>query len=88
MNKSEKRRQVIADIHQPLHQQIYKQRVYCVEPMQGIVKDIFDLNRCWMRGNDNNLWLFASMGLAIQMHQLIAYKNKKSTWQIKEQVLG
>jgi hypothetical protein len=28
------------------------------------------------------------MGLAIQMHQLIAYKNKKSTWQIKEQVLG
>ena len=88
MNKSEKRRQMIADMHQPLYQQIYKQRGYRVEPMQGIVKDIFDLNRCWMRGNDNNRWLFAAMGLAIQMHQLIAYKNKKSTWQIKEQVLG
>jgi hypothetical protein len=41
-----------------------------------------------MRGNDNNRWLFAAMGLAVQMHQLIAYGNKKSTWHIKEQVLG
>jgi hypothetical protein len=56
--------------------------------MQGIVKDIFDLNRCWMRGNNINRWLFAAMGLTVQMHQLIAYRNKKSTWQIKEQVLG
>jgi hypothetical protein len=88
MNKSEKRRQMIADMRQPLHQQIYKERGYRVEPMQGIVIDIFDLNRCWMRGNDNNRWLFAAMGLAVQMHQLIAYGNKKSTWHIKEQVLG
>jgi hypothetical protein len=28
------------------------------------------------------------MGLTVQMHQLIAYRNKKSTWRIKEQVLG
>jgi hypothetical protein len=56
--------------------------------MQGIVKDIFDLDRCWMRGDENNRWLFAAMGLAIQMHQLQAFKLRKSTWNIKEQVLG
>jgi len=27
-------------------------------------------------------------GLAVQMHQLKAYENKQSTWQIKNQVLG
>jgi len=32
------------------HQKIYRERSYRVEPMQGIVKDIFDLERCWMRG--------------------------------------
>ena len=53
MNKSEKRRRMIADMHQALHQQIYKERGYRVEPMQGIFKDIFGLNRCWMRGNNN-----------------------------------
>ena len=79
---------MIADMRRPRHQQIHKERGYHVEPMQGIVKDIFDLNRCWMRGNDNNRWLFAAMGLAVQMHQLKAYENNQSTWQIKNQVLG
>lgn len=88
MDKTEKRRQMIADMHQPQHKQIYKERGYRVEPMQGLVKEIFDLNRCWMKGNDNNRWLFAAMGLTVQMHQLIAYRSKKSTWRIKEQVLG
>jgi hypothetical protein len=27
-----------------------------------------------MRGDENNRWLFAAMGLAIQMHQLQAFK--------------
>ena len=88
MSKSEERHQMIADMHQTKHQQIYKERGYRVEPIQGVVKDIFDLNRRWMRGNNNNRWLFVAMGLTVQMHQLIAYRNKKSTWQIKEQVLG
>jgi hypothetical protein len=88
MDKSEKRRQMIADMRQPQHKQIYKERGYRVEPMQGLVKEIFDLNRCWMKGNHSNRWLFAAMGLTVQMHQLIAYRNKKSTWRIKEQVLG
>jgi hypothetical protein len=88
MNKSEKRRQIIAHMLQPLHQQIYKVRGYRVEPIQGVVKDIFNLNRCWMRGSNNNRWSFAAKGLTVQMHQLIAYRNNKSTWQNKEKVLG
>jgi hypothetical protein len=30
---------------------------------------------------------FAAMGLTIQMHQLTAFKEKRSTWKIKDQVL-
>jgi hypothetical protein len=56
--------------------------------MQGMVKDIFELNRCWMRGDGNNRCLFAAKGLTIQMHQLEAFKLGKSTWNIKERVLG
>jgi len=70
------------------HKKIYCERAYKVEPMQGIVKDIFDLDRCWMRNDENNRWLFAAMGLTIQMHQLEAFKKGKSTQIIKEQVLG
>ena len=68
--------------------QIYKERSYRVEPMQGLVKDIFELDRCWMRGSRNNRWLFAAMGLTVQMHQLSAYKEHRSTWKIKAEVLG
>ena len=56
--------------------------------MQGLVKEIFDLDRYWMKGDNNNGWLFAAMRLTVQMHQLMAYRKKKSTWRIKQQVLG
>jgi len=56
--------------------------------MQGLIKDIFDLDRCWMRGNKSNRWLFAAMGITVQMHQLTAFKEKRSTWKIKDEVLG
>lgn len=72
----------------PKHRQIYKERAYKVEPMQGLVKDIFDLDRCWMRGNDSNRWLFAAMGITIQMYQLNAFHENRSTWKIKDEVLG
>jgi hypothetical protein len=68
--------------------QIYKERSYRVEPMQGLVKEIFDLDKCWMRGNNSNRWFFSAMGITVQMHQLIAYKEKRSTWKIKDEVLG
>ncbi len=88
MDKTPERRRMIAVMKQPKHQKLLKERKYKVEPMQGLVKDIFDLDRCWMRGNKNNRWLFAAMGLCIQMHQLQAYRKKQSTWNIKSEVLG
>ena len=82
------RRQMIRTMKRKENKQYYKERSITVEPMQGLAKDIFDLDRCWMRGNKNNRWLFAAMGLTVQMHQLQAYRNKQSTWSIKSEVLG
>lgn len=70
------------------HKRIYKERGCRVEPMQGLVKQIFDLDRCWIKGSKNNRWLFAAMGLTIQMHHLEAYRNNSSTWKIQNEVLG
>jgi hypothetical protein len=41
-----------------------------------------------MRGEPSNRWLFAAMGIAVQMAQRTAYRNNSSTWNIKEDVLG
>ena len=35
---------------------IYPESAFKVESMQGFVQDIFELNRCLMRG-ENNRWL-------------------------------
>jgi hypothetical protein len=88
MDKTPVRKKMIAFMKKPKHRKIYRERSYKVEPMQGLVKDIFELDRCWMRGDENNRWLFAAMGLAVQMHQLQAFKQGKSTWNVKELVLG
>ena len=70
------------------NRQEYRKRSTTVEPMQGLVDDIFELDRCWIRGEKNNRWLFAAMGLAVQMAQWQAYQDKRSTWKIKSLVLG
>ena len=88
MDKTPHRKKMIRFMSKPKSKKIYRERSYKVEPMQGLVKNIFDLDQCWMRGNKNNRWLFAAMGLTIQMHQLQAFKSGRSTWNIKEQVLG
>ena len=88
MDKSPHRKKMIEFMRKREHKKIYRERSFKVEPMQGLVKNIFDLNRCRMRGDENNRWIFAAMGLTIQMHQFKAYKNGRSTWNIKEQVLG
>jgi hypothetical protein len=85
---TEERQKMNQFMQQPENIKIYKQRGFRVEPMQGLVKDIFGLERCWMRGNKNNRWLFAAMGLAVQMHQLHAFRENRSTWKIKAEVLG
>lgn len=86
--KSEKRKRMHQIMQQPKHRQIYKERAYRVEPMQGLVKNIFDLDCCWMRDHRNNRWIFAAMGIGVQMHQLIAYRENRSTWKIEAEVLG
>ncbi len=66
----------------------YKKRSVTVEPMQGLMKDIFELETCWMRGDENNRWLFAAMGVAVQTAQCNAWQTNQSTWKIKSMVLG
>ena len=88
MDKSQARKQMIAEQMQPENRHIYKQRSITVEPMQGLVKELFELERCWMRGDKSNRWLFAAMGIAVQMAQRAAYLNGSSTWNIKDEVLG
>ena len=41
-----------------------------------------------MRGDENNRWLFAAMGVVVQMHQSRAWQEGRSTWAIKSEVLG
>ncbi len=41
---SENRHHMFQTMNQPKHKQIYKERSYRVEPMQGLVKDIFELD--------------------------------------------
>lgn len=88
MDKSPSRQKMIQDMLTEENKKEYKQRSTTVEPMQGLVADIFDLDRCWMRGDANNRWLFAAMGVAVQIAQWNAYTQQRSTWQIKADVLG
>lgn len=88
MDKSAQRQRMIKVLKEKKNKRVYKQRGYTVEPMQGLVKDIFELERCWMRDNENNRWLFAAMGVVVQMHQYRAWEEGRSTWAIKQEVLG
>lgn len=88
MNKTPHRRKMIRELKHKKLRKIFRKRSTTVEPMQGLVADIFELDRCWMRGDDSNRWLFAAMGIAVQMAQLDAWRAGRSTWRIKEAVLG
>lgn len=88
MDKSAARQNMLLEQNQPENRQIYKQRSVTVEPMQGLVKELFELQNCWMRGDESNRWLFAAMGIAVQIAQRNAYLRGTSTWNIKEAVLG
>ena len=88
MDKSPERQRMIKDMLTRRNRKDYRHRSTTVEPMQGLMDQMFELERCWMRGNSSNRWVFAAMGLAVQMAQLQAYKNKQSTWGINQLVLG
>jgi hypothetical protein len=87
-DKTPERQQMRQDLNTQRHRRIYAQRSQTVEPMQSLVKNIFDLDQCWMRGSDHNRWLFAAMGVAVQIAQLSAYHHHLSTWRIKDAVLS
>lgn len=87
-DKSPRRQRMVKVLKASKNQRLYRQRSYTVEPMQGLVKEIFELERCWMRGNKNNRWLFAAMGVVVQLHQYRAWQAGRSTWAIKTEVLG
>lgn len=86
--KSPERQQMFRELQTERHRRLYRERSHTVEPMQSVVKDIFELERTWMRGNENNRWVFAAMGVAVQVAQRIAYQRNESTWRIKDLVLG
>jgi hypothetical protein len=87
-DKTPERQQMRQALNTLRHRHIYTQRSHTVEPMQSLVKTIFDLDQCWMRGNDTQRWLFAAMGVAVQIAQFQAFRAQRSTWRIKDAVLG
>jgi hypothetical protein len=82
------RRQMLKVLNRPKNRGLRQRRGQTMEPMQGLVKDIFALERCWMRGHRNNRWLFVAMGVTVQMHQARALKRQPSVWKIKQEILG
>lgn len=88
MDKSERRQMMIAEQLTEENREIYRKRATTVEPMQAVIKDIFGLEDCLMRGDRSNRWIFAAMGVAVQMAQHQADQKGESTWKIKEAVCG
>lgn len=88
MDKSPKRQQMIRELNSRVKRKLYRERGQVVEPMQGLVNELFDLQHCWMRGNESNRWLFAAMGVAVQIAQRLAFAQRQSTWNIRHAVLG
>jgi hypothetical protein len=73
MDKTSARQKMIGEIQ--INRKTYKQRATTVEPMHGLVKELFDLETCWMRGDESNRCLFAAMGVAVQIAQRRAYRR-------------
>lgn len=88
MDKSLLRKKMIKEMLTKRNIKDYQKRNTTVEPIQALMQDIFELERCWMRGDTNNRWLFAAMGIAVQIAQWQAYQEKRSIWNIKSDVLG
>lgn len=88
MDKSEERQVFVEEQMKEENRLVYRKRGVTVEPMQGVLKEIFGLEECWMRGNRSNRWLVAAMGVAVQMAQHEAVTENRSTWKIKEAVCG
>jgi hypothetical protein len=79
MDKSPRRMLMIAQMLTRQNLKDYRQHAVTVEPMQGLLKAVFDLQTCWVHGSRSNRWLFAAMGVAVQIAQLAAYRSGQST---------
>jgi len=88
MDKTPARQRMIRQMRTRRNRQIYQQRATTVEPMQALLKALFELDTCWMRGDKSNRWLFAAMGVTVQIAQRRAYRRGTLTWNIKEEALG
>ena len=66
IDKTPARKKMMQQMQTVRNRQIYKQRAITIEPMQGLVKELFELETCWMRGDESNRWLFAAMGVAFR----------------------
>lgn len=62
------RKKMIWFMQKPKHKKIYCEKSYKIKPIQGLDKDIFDFDHCWIPGNSNKHWLFAALGLTIQLY--------------------
>jgi len=87
-DKSPARTRMRKVLTQRKHTRVYKQRSDTVEPRPGLVKDIFELEPCGMRGHANNRWRFAALGVGVQRHQDPAGQGGHSTWAINQEVRG
>lgn len=87
-DKSPFRKRMRQELYQKHLRKEYRKRSVTVEPMQGLIKQLFDLDRCWMRGDQNNRWVFAAMGVCIHMAQRQAARRSLSPFDITELVLG
>lgn len=87
-DKSPARQRMVKVLKQRKNQWLYRQRSSTVEPRQGLIKDIFELERGWRRGKENKWWLLAALGVAVQLHQYRAWEAGRSTWASNQEVLG
>lgn len=76
------------ELAKPSLRKEYQKRSITVEPMQGLIKQLFDLDRCWMRGDETNRWLFAAMGVCVQIAQHQASRHSRAPFDIQDLVLG
>ena len=82
------RQQMIEVLNQPQNRKRRQQRGQTGEPRQGVVKDLFARERCWMRGHRHNRGRFAAMGVTVQRHQARALNRQRSVWKITQEILG
>jgi hypothetical protein len=87
-DQTAERQQMINILNRPTNRRLRQPRGQTVEPRPGVVKDIFALERCWMRGHRHHRWLLAAMGVTVHMHQARALKRQRAVWKIKQEVLG